>query len=155
MKDHLSFLVKRSNTTGGRALLFRSAVYGLSGLVKLNVGRLVIWLQEGWLVHWCHLFLSERLWTLLWSAAFTEAQAPVPDIIGVARSGIYNEAFLNRRQEHGDMTRRGQRRGGEGADKGNTEIEVDRDATHCSARMCVCMCCLHGEVILLWRLVVI
>lgn len=52
MKDHLSFLVKRSNTTGGTVELFRSAVYGLSGVVKLNVGQsvLVIWLQAGWLL---------------------------------------------------------------------------------------------------------
>lgn len=53
MKDRLSFLVKRSITTGGTVELFRSAVYGLSGVVQLNGGQsvLVIWWQAGWLVH--------------------------------------------------------------------------------------------------------
>lgn len=59
------------------------------------------------------MFLSEPLWSLLWSAVFTEALAPVPDIIGVERARN-DYAFImrrfsvliNRRQESRDMTRR-------------------------------------------------
>ncbi len=55
----------------------------------------------------------------MWSAVFTEAPAPIPDIIGVERARN-NYAFLmrrfsvliNKRQESRDMTRKRREEGG-------------------------------------------
>lgn len=54
----------------------------------------------------------------MWSAVFTEALAPIPDLIGVERAckdyACIMRRFsllLNRRQESRDMTRRRRREG--------------------------------------------
>lgn len=71
----------------------------------------------------------------MWSAAFTEALAPAPDIIGVERAredyAFIMKRFsfvINRRQESRDMMRKGREDGGIGTQKGKRGIEVGRVA---------------------------